>query len=117
MDKEIVLCEKCGANMHTIDEVCTVGMVCPSCGWGWVTTNPLISDIQIYNIFLNTIESSVNNIKLISSIVNCNYITAKKLIESAPVSIFSGSALEAKSIIKKLEDADIPYNIEPKFPY
>lgn len=117
MNEETVLCEKCGSEMRRIDKLCSVGMECLNCGWGWVTTSPIISDGQTYNIFLNSNKSSTNHIKLISSITNCNYITSKKLIESAPVSIFSGNALEVKAIKKKLEDADIPHSIEPKFPY
>lgn len=117
MDKETVSCEKCGSDMRKIDDSSTVGMECSNCGWGWVTTNPVITDRQTYSIFLNSNKSSVENIKLISSIANCNLITAKKLIETAPASIFSGSALEVRSIKKKLEDEDIPYSIEPEFPY
>lgn len=117
MNEEKILCEKCGSEMRRIDELCTVGMDCPNCGWCLVTTNPIISDRQTYNIFLNSNKSSLNHIKLISSIANCNYITAKKLIESAPVPIFCGSAIEVRSIKKKLEDADVTYSIEPKFPY
>lgn len=116
-EEETVLCEKCGAEMHRINEPCTVGMECPNCGWGWVTTSPAISDKSTYSIFLSPIKSSVDHLKLISSIADCSYITAKKLIESAPVCIFSGSAPEVKSIQKKLGEAAIPYHIEPYFPY
>ncbi len=117
MNEEKILCEKCGSEMRRIDELCTVGMDCPNCGWCLVTTSPIISDRQTYNIFLNSNKSSLNHIKLISSIANCNYITAKKLIESVSVPIFCGSAIEVRSIKKKLEDADVTYSIEPKFPY
>lgn len=117
VEKETVLCEKCGTEMRSIHELCTVGMKCAACGWGWVTTNPMISDTKTYNIFLYPIKSTADNIKIISSIANCNYITAKKLIESAPVSVFSGSALEVKLIKERLENADIIHSIEPEFPY
>lgn len=117
MNEEKILCEKCGSEMHEIDEFCTVGMECPNCGWGMVTTSPAILDRRTYSIFLNSNKDSINNIKLISAIANCNYITAKRLIESAPVLIFCGSAIKVKSAKKKLEEADIAYSIKPEVPY
>lgn len=118
MNEEKFLCEQCGSELHEFDELCTVGMECPNCGWCMVTTSPIISDRHTYNIFINSnILPSINNIKLISEIANCNYITAKKLIESAPVQIFCGSAINVKSAKKKLENANITYRIKPEFPY
>lgn len=116
-NEDMVLCEKCGAEMHSICEGVTVGMKCPACGWGWVTTSPMISDGQLYRVILNTGESTIEHIKLISSIADCSYIAAKKLLVSAPVSVFSGSAVEVKTIIEKLDDAGVAYHIEPDFPY
>lgn len=116
MNEEKVLCEKCGSEMCIIDEICTVGMTCPNCGYGWVTSSRAFADTQTYSIFLDSNKNSIDNIKLISSIANCNYLMARKLIGSS-VPFFCGSAIKVKSIKKELDDAGIRYRIEPEFPY
>lgn len=119
MDEEVILCEKCGAEMNPIHQGFTVGAECPNCGWGYVTSYipPMYSDTRTYSVILDSNQYSVERVKLIASIANCNFIHAKKLIESAPVSIFSGRAVEVKAIKEKLEEAHIACSIEPEFPY
>lgn len=116
-EEKTIICEKCGAEMCKVDEGCTVGMKCPGCGWGWVTTHPAVSDRETYSIFLEVCEQSAAQIKLIASVANCNYSAAKKLIASAPVAVFSGSAIAVKDARNKLEAAGIAYSITPAFPW
>lgn len=112
-----VLCGNCGDEMQMCEEGITLGWKCPDCGWGYCTTSPIISDAQTYEVYLNSGNSSDDNVKLISSITNCNYVSAKKLLESAPVSIFSGSAVEVREVRNKLEAAGVKFSIEPEFPW
>lgn len=56
-------------------------------------------------------------LKLVSEISGCNYIEAKKMIEKAPVEIFSGKAIDIMGIKEKLEAANIDFKIEPEFLY
>lgn len=56
-------------------------------------------------------------LKLVSEIAGCNYIEAKKMIEKAPVEIFSGKAIDIMEIKEKLEAASIDFKIEPEFPF
>lgn len=119
MSDNIVICEKCGAEIKPLSELYPIGMTCPNCGWGWATTyiDPINLDENDYRMILVSSENSLSNIKLVSETVNCNYVEAKKLIEKALVEIFCGKAVEVKTIKEKLEAANIEIRIEPEFPY
>lgn len=51
---EKIICEKCGAVMTPLDPERPIGMECPECGWGWVTSyiEPKAEDATIYSIIL-----------------------------------------------------------------
>lgn len=119
MSDDIVICEKCGAEMKPLSDIYPVGMTCPNCGWGWATTyiDPINLDESDYHMILVSGDNSLSNIKLVSETANCNYVEAKKLIENAPVEIYCGKAVEVKAIKGKLEAASIDFKIEPEFPY
>ena len=111
------LCSNCGGEMYMYEEGITLGWKCPDCGWGYCTTSPIISDTESYSVFLNSDNGSADQIKLISSIVNCDHASAKRLIASAPVSVFSGGAVEVREVKRKLESAGLEFSIEPEFPW
>lgn len=117
--EDVVLCEKCGHEMDYHHEGSGCGMTCPNCGWGWATTyiDPIKLDESDYHVILVSNDNSLSIIKMVSETSNCNYVEAKKLIENAPVEIFSGKAVEVKTIKEKLETANIKFRIEPEFPY
>lgn len=119
MNKDIVRCEKCGAEIKPIHETLPIGMECPECGWGWVSTyiEPILSDSTNYHMVLVSSDNSLNSIKTVSEVANCNYIEAKKLINNAPVEVFHGQAVEVRAIKEKLEVASIDFKIEPEFSY
>jgi hypothetical protein len=54
MSDDIVICEKCGAEMKPLSDIYPVGMTCPNCGWGWATTyiDPINLDESDYHIIL-----------------------------------------------------------------
>ena len=116
---EKIVCEKCGAEMHDIQTSYTMGMECPNCGWGWVTTynEPIEVDYSVYHVVLDSKDSSLANVKLVASIVNCNYLRAKRIIENAPSEIFSGKAVDVREIRDRLVQAGVAFRIEPDFPY
>jgi large subunit ribosomal protein L7/L12 len=95
------------------------GMVCPKCGWGWTTSHfePILLDDTDYHVLLTSNSSTITVIKMVSKIANCNYIEAHRLVENAPVEVFSGKAVDVKPVKEKLESAGVGFNIEPKFPY
>ena len=116
---EKIVCEKCGAEMHDIQTSYTMGMECPNCGWGWVTTynEPIEVDYSVYHVVLDSKDGSLANVKLVASIVNCNYLRAKRIIENAPSEIFSGKAVDVREIRDRLVQAGVAFRIEPDFPY
>ena len=116
---EKIVCEKCGAEMHIVRDSYQMGMECPNCGWGWVTTynEPIEVDYSVYHVVLDSKDSSLANVKLVASIVNCNYLRAKRIIENAPSEIFSGKAVDVREIRDRLVQAGMAFRIEPDFPY
>ena len=116
---EKIVCEKCGAEMHIVRDSYQMGMKCPNCGWGWVTTynEPIEVDYGVYRVILDSKDTSLANVKLVASIVNCNYLRAKRIIENAPSEIFSGKAVDVREIRDRLVQAGMAFRIEPDFPY
>ena len=116
---EKIVCEKCGAEMHDVQTSYTMGMKCPNCGWGWVTTynEPIEVDYSVYHVVLDSKDGSLVNVKLVASIVNCNYLRAKRIIENSPSEIFSGKAVGVREIRDRLVQAGMAFRIEPDFPY
>ena len=116
---EKIVCEKCGAEMHIVRDSYQMGMECPNCGWGWVTTynEPIEVDYSVYHVVLDSKDGSLANVKLVASIVNCNYLWAKRIIENSPSEIFSGKAVDVREIRDRLVQAGMAFRIEPDFPY
>lgn len=116
---EKIVCEKCGAEMHVVRDSYQMGMECPNCGWGWVTTynEPIEVDYGVYRVILDSKDTSLVNVKLVASIVNCNYLRAKRIIENSPSEIFSGKAVDVREIRDRLVQAGMAFRIEPDFPY
>ncbi len=116
---EKIVCEKCGAEMHIVRDSYQMGMECPNCGWGWVTTynDPIEVDYSVYHVVLDSKDGSLANVKLVASIVNCNYLRAKRIIENSPSEIFSGKAVDVREIRDRLVQAGMAFRIEPDFPY
>lgn len=115
-----IICEKCGAEMKPIDPRINCGMTCPQCGWGWATSpySPMLEDETDYSVTLLAGNSkSEDVIKVISHITGQNYLSARKMIDTAPVKIISGRANQIKDYIKELDFASIQYETDPEFPY
>ena len=113
-DEEGCICEYCGTEMEPIDDEFCTGMTCPKCGWGFVTTRfkPIYLDTTEYQIVLqpgNELKADV--LRVVSSLANVNYIQTKKLIETAPVTIYKALARDIIEVIDKLNNQGINYVI------
>ncbi len=118
--REKCLCEKCGSEMIPIKKDSTVGMVCPNCGHGFVTSyiDPIYEDFQEYKIYLtegNTVTK--DNYFLIQSLTNMSMLEIKHLFETTPYLLFKGLAPEVKELKEKLDECSINYSIVPEFKY
>ncbi len=112
-------CEKCGTTMVSFKEDRTIGMKCPNCGWGWVTTqfDPIDLDETIYTVKINVIVNpSKKQLKIVSKMLNVNFLIATKLLMEGKAS-FSGKAIDVQNKLKELYGQDIHYSISPKFKY
>lgn len=113
-------CEKCGTEMKCIKDGHSLSWICSTCGNGVATSffNAYETDVNTYIVTLTaSFKASVNDLRLIAEISGCNYIEAKKKIESAPIDLFRGKAVHVKEIKKKMEAAGINFEIKPDFPY
>ncbi|MBR1986470.1 MAG: hypothetical protein IKA24_06255 [Mogibacterium sp.] len=121
--KENVICEKCGSVMGPIvpdKPVGSIGMECPKCGWGWATTyiEPKYEDETVYKVVLDRgSDATKENIKVIASIMNCNYLRAKEVIADAGFILAEGKAAEIEESTRLLLRSSIKYYIEPEWPY
>ncbi len=117
---EKVLCDKCGAEMIPVDPERPVGMKCPNCGWGWVTSyiDPIKEDETIYEISLEEgNQVTKDNIRLVSEISDVNFLEAKRLLENAPKSFISGKAVDINDAVIRLKVTGINFTVTPEYPY
>ena len=115
-----IICEKCGNEMHPIDQNTPYGMICPKCGWGWATTyiDPIQDDNQTYTVSLskdNTV--TIDAIKVVSRITGKIFPQARQIIEDSTVNIFAGKAVYVKNVLILLESQSLSYTVTPEFPY
>lgn len=103
-------------NPYTEVDMC-MGMTCPNCGWGWVTTNTehILLDDQMYTLSIPGLEKpSMEIIRLVSKFLDCNYVEAKQKLQQDPVNlIFKATVI--REIAQKLKELDIPFTITPDF--
>ena len=115
-----IVCEKCGTEMIPIQSEHPYAMICPKCGWNWVTSeyNPMQDDITIYEIkVISSGNPTLDSIKKIAHITNLNSMQIKKAISNPPAVIFSGTAEQISEISKILKVEDIQHMITPDFPW
>jgi hypothetical protein len=116
---EIIKCEKCGSEMKHYKKDSTAGMICESCGWGWVTTqfDEIYADETIYSVsFSKELAENKKALSLISHNTPNNFLTAKKLIENNEI-ILTGKASTIIDFLKDCKESNIEYKIEPAFPH
>ena len=120
MDEEII-CEKCGSvmiNPYGEEDSC-MGMECPNCGWGWVTTNSnhILFDQQDYTVTIPAFEKpSADIIRQVSKSLECNFLEARQKLQQDPVNLVC-KATAVRDIARKLKELDIPFTITPDFPH
>lgn len=116
---EKIKCEKCGAEMNVYHENNTCGMLCPKCGWGWVTTYslPIETDTTIYTLNFDKPEKvTAAMIKLYANLTNLNFIQSKKDLESGNAK-FSAVAAEIQKCLAAIHAAGLQFAITPDYPY
>ena len=113
-------CDKCGNIMIPIQKEGATGMVCPNCGFGFVTSyfDPVYEDRNVYEVYLSTGNTITNkNYFLIQSINGKNIQEIKQLFESSPYLLYKGHAAEVRELKNKLDESGVKYVIVPDFNY
>lgn len=114
------LCPQCGAPLEGFVEGSSMGQRCPNCNWAIVRTYapPIVEDEQKYTIVVAPGGTPTREaLKAVSRVAMCNYIAAKRLIEDAPAAIFASRATEVLARKNGLEEAGVPIEVQPSFPY
>ena len=113
-------CEKCNSDLITKIEGSTLTISCTNCDWSIASTyyHPMYKDNTLYKVILEKGNlSSKENIKAISKVMNCNFLQAKKVIESNSPIIVEDHAPEIIIQLRKLNNSNVKYSITPNFPY
>ncbi len=114
-----ILCEKCGTEMKHHHKDSTCGMLCPKCGWGWVTTysSPSNLDETVYTIsFSKPEKTTAAMVRLYAKLAGLNFMQAKKALDEGSAS-FSALAAEIQKHIEDIHSAELQFSCTPACPY
>lgn len=114
-----IICEKCGAEMQPHHKGRTCGMLCPKCGWGWVTTysSPIDADETMYTIsFCKPEKATAAMVKLYAKLTGANFTQAKKALEEGNAA-FSALAADIQKYIEEIHATGVQFDITPDYPY
>lgn len=115
-----MVCEKCKGEMNWSIEGATQGWRCPVCGWNIITTyiDEINADETEYSLYIRNVqEIDKEKVKFIAKTANVNFIIAKQMLQEREVCILKAKAPEIKSIIVKLQELNIDFNVSPMFKY
>ena len=115
-----MICEKCKGKMHWSVEGATQGWRCPMCGWNIITTyiEDIDSDETEYSLCIkNVTEVDEEKIKFVAKTANVNFVLAKQMLEKRETCILKAKAPKIKTVIVKLRELGIEFNVTPSFHY
>ena len=113
-------CPKCNAELTSEVKGSTLLLTCGECGWSVATSyiEPIFLDETTYRLALDAGNpASKPVLAAVSAAAGGNYLSAKKLVESAPVVLSEDLAPEVMRIARILADGSVSYSIAPDFPY
>ena len=112
-------CEKCGSQLIPYKKDRTIGMICPNCGFGYVTSyfEPIELDTTIYTVTINKYNTpSTDQIKTVAKIINKNLLITAKLLKDGNAS-FYGLAIDIQEKINVLKSNNLIFSITPDYKY
>jgi Na+-translocating ferredoxin:NAD+ oxidoreductase RNF subunit RnfB len=115
-----MICKKCGNEMASHISGRNYIIECPGCGWNCVTTytEPIYEDQATYAIsILPGGPTTKPALSAISKLAETNFLGAKSIAEQGGEGIFEALAPVLREKKALLDDAGVPYRIDPEFPY
>ena len=114
-------CPECGAKIRSFVKGSCLVLTCTRCSWGAATTHidPIWEDEAEYSVFLelNGKKPDARQYRAISAATMMNYLSAHELIQSPEIPAIKNKASEVRRLVAHLIEADVPFRIEPEFPY
>ena len=101
-------------------EGATQGWRCPMCGWNIITTyiEDIDRDETEYSLYIkNVTEVDVEKIKFVAKTANVNFVIENQIIEKREVFILKANSNKIKTLITKLQELGIDFNVNPSFNY
>lgn len=101
-------------------EGATQGWRCPVCGWNIITTyiEDIDSDETEYSLCIKNVTAvNAEKIKFVAKTANVNFVIAKQMLEEREAYILKAKAPKIKTIIVKLQELGIEFNVTPSFDY
>lgn len=112
-----MICTNCNNEMTFFQKYGSCGWRCPNCSDELVTTyiDPVYEDETDYTLSIHPVEDPTSAmIKVVSKIMNCNFLNAKRKISSGEATI-QGKAITILKVIAELQENAISYSITPEF--
>lgn len=110
-------CEQCGGHLEYFKEGSAEGVRCQRCGRSLVTTH--IADIKLdtveYEVFCRGDYKNKAHIRAVSEVAGCNFIMARKKLQSGLFFAFSGQALDTLHVRNIFIAAGMYCVISPDF--
>ena len=112
-------CEWCGSKTEYKIQGSCQGMYCTnaSCSWAVITTYipEFARDRTLYKVYLVDPDSaSKNQIQFAAKVRNCNFLAAKRFVESNETVLAEGLATEVLRINELAAEFGVNINVEPE---
>lgn len=116
-ESDCITCERCGGKLKLFKEASAQGLKCYDCGWSVVTTH--IADIKLdeieYRVSCVGDYKNVAHLKIVSDVAGCNFLVARKELQSGRFLVFVGQAEEVLRVRNALVNVGIECSISPDF--
>ena len=113
-------CPKCNGELASEVRGSTLLLTCGKCGWSVATSSvePVFLDETTYRLVLDAGNPASRPVlAAVSSVAGGNCLSAKRLVESAPVTLAEDLAPETMRLARILADGGVDYSVMPEFPY
>lgn len=115
----MIECPVCESRLVETKYGSSVEIKCTKCDYSVVTTNIslIYEDETIYDVYL--LSGNIGNQKVFTLVKNILIISSSEVLNlinsGEEIKLYSGSAVEVKSIREKLDNLNLSYKITPEY--